>query len=123
MHWKLNFFVFAANLIVAGLLFFIFSPAFGLLNVINHVFYVGLFYLIIFIAAFVMRGGFFDAITHSFRKVAHRLAPSRPSTQGWEQRLAPSEVIQTSFFRVLFTQTTALIILDLLLLAVYYAAN
>lgn len=123
MHWKLNFFVFTANLIAAGLLFFIFSPAFGLLNVINYVFYVGLFYLIIFIAAFVMRGGFFDAITHSFRKVAHRLAPSRPSTQGWEQRLAPSEVIQTSIFRVLFTQTTALIILDLLLLALYYAAN
>ncbi|MDX6154371.1 DUF3899 domain-containing protein [Marinococcus sp. PL1-022] len=123
MHWKLNLFVFAANLIAAGLLLFIFSPAFGLLNMINYVFYVGLFYLIIFIAAFVMRGGFFDAITHSFRKVAHRLAPSRPSNQGWEQRLAPSEVIQTSFFRVLFFQTVSLIVLDLLLLAVYYAAN
>ena len=123
MHWKLNLLVFAANLIAAGLLLFIFSPDFGLLNVINYVFYVGLFYLIIFIAAFVMRGGFFDAITHSFRKVAHRLAPSRPSTQGWEQRLAPSEVVQTSFFRVLFFQTISLIVLDLLLLAVYYAAN
>ncbi|WP_022792932.1 DUF3899 domain-containing protein [Marinococcus halotolerans] len=123
MHWKLNFSVFTANLIAAGLLLFIFSPAFGLLNMINYVFYVGLFYLIVFIAAFVMRGGFFDAITHSFRKVAHRLAPSRPSTQGWEQRLAPSEVVQTSFFRVLFIQTTSLIGLDLLLLAVYYAVN
>lgn len=123
MHWKLNLFVFATNLIAAGLLLFIFSPDFGLLNVINYVFYVGLFYLIIFIAAFVMRGGFFDAITHSFRKVAHRLAPSRPSTQGWEQRLAPSEVVQASFFRVLFFQTISLIVLDLLLLAVYYSAN
>ena len=123
MHWKLNLFVFAANLIAAGLLLFIFSPDFGLLNMINYVFYVGLFYLIIFIAAFVMRGGCFYAITHSFRKVAHRLAPSRPSTQGWEQRLAPSEVVQASFFRVLFIQTISLIGLDLLLLAVYYTAN
>jgi hypothetical protein len=70
-----------AAVIISVLLSFLFFDDFSLLSMINSVSIISLCFLIIGGFMFTSRGGFFDAITLSFRRVSNRLSKRRQILQ------------------------------------------
>ncbi|WP_079709160.1 DUF3899 domain-containing protein [Paraliobacillus ryukyuensis] len=90
-----------------------------LLMNINIFFYVSSIYLLLWLLFFTIKGGFFDGIVYSFRKVGMSIFSKKAAVE-WEDKPSPSEQVHTrlvSFFRF---QALGLIIILIALLIIYY---
>ncbi|MFG6115575.1 DUF3899 domain-containing protein [Halobacillus sp. MO56] len=81
------------NFSVVTLLFFMRAPVYDLFHYINQTFYVAFFYLFGGLLLWVIRGGFFDSITYSFRRFYHRVAKTADYMEDWKKKPLPSQTI------------------------------
>lgn len=68
----------------------------------------------------VIRGGFFDSITYSFRRVYHRVAKTSDYMEDWKTKPLPSENINGSVVSFFLFQGFFLMLGLMGLLLLYY---
>ncbi|MFQ3543887.1 DUF3899 domain-containing protein [Halobacillus rhizosphaerae] len=120
--FKNKWFMIIFNLLITTLFFFIWAPAYDLFNYINQLFYIAYFYLFVGLLMLVIRGGFFDAVTYSFRRFHGKLAKNRDYMDEWEKKPLPSQTINSTWLKFFMFQGITLSVGLLGLLALYYKA-
>ncbi|GGF15444.1 hypothetical protein GCM10010954_12620 [Halobacillus andaensis] len=110
----------AINLLLISLIFSLLAPAYDLVTFIDLLFYLCFFYLFIGLLLWTIKGGFFDAITYSFRKVTNRVAKNKDYLDDFENKPLPSQMFKKKFVHFFLFQGAILLIALLLLLVVYY---
>ncbi|MFG6149460.1 DUF3899 domain-containing protein [Halobacillus sp. B23F22_1] len=110
----------AINLLLISLIFSLLAPAYDLVTFIDLLFYLCFFYLFIGLLLWIIKGGFFDAITYSFRKVTNRVAKNKDYLDDFEDKPLPSQMFKRKFVHFFLFQGAILLIALLLLLIVYY---
>ena len=108
------------NLLLALLVFFIFSSNYNLLNIINAFFYISAFYLITVLLMYTIKGGFFDGVTFGFRRFNSIMFKRNDYLEEWREKPLPSERFNPSLFQSLKFQGISLLILLIILLIIYY---
>ncbi|WP_255437594.1 DUF3899 domain-containing protein [Thalassobacillus sp. CUG 92003] len=117
---KNKWFFLLLNLFLATLFFLITAPSYNLFNYINQLFYLAYFYLVVALLMWVIRGGFFDGITYSFRRFADRVSRNRDYLDDWETKKLPSQTVNNEVLKFFFFQGVFLSSGLLGLLVVYY---
>ncbi|WP_173916948.1 DUF3899 domain-containing protein [Halobacillus sp. Marseille-Q1614] len=115
----------AINFVVLLLYFLIFSPAYSLLHFIDLLFYLCFFYLFIGLILWIIKGGFFDAITYSFRRVSNRIGKNKDYMEDiddFEEKPLPSQMFKRNVVRFFLFQGISLLAGMAVLLVVYYMA-
>lgn len=108
------------NILIVTLLFTIVAPAYDLFHYINSLFYIAYFYLFVGILLWVIRGGFFDAITYSFRRFYNRVSKQKDYMDDWQKKPLPSQTIEKSWLSFFMFNGGMLMVGLLGLLAIYY---
>ncbi|MBH0228787.1 DUF3899 domain-containing protein [Halobacillus yeomjeoni] len=108
------------NVGIVTLLFAVLAPVYDLFHYINQLFYIAYFYLFVGILLWVIRGGFFDAITYSFRRFTNRVSKQKDYMDDWKQKPMPSETVEKSWLKFFLFHGVLLTIGVLTLLVVYY---
>lgn len=112
----LSLFMIAISLFIP----FFMESGFSLLSIINSMFFVGMIVLLISTFLLILKVGFFDAITHSFRKFFKTF-----SKQGQllgddlDQMAMPSEY-GYSFAKPLLISSLIVLVIMLIFLFIYY---
>jgi hypothetical protein len=114
--WKF----FILNLFITLLIFFIFSPAYNLLNLINSVFYLSFVYLISVLFMYTAKGGFFDGVTFGFRRFNNLMFKKNDYLESWRDKPLPSEKFNASLYQRLKFQAISMLVLLIILLVLYY---
>ncbi|MCP3026684.1 DUF3899 domain-containing protein [Halobacillus sp. A5] len=117
---KWGFFI--LNLLAAGLLFSLLAPVYNLIAFIDILFYLCFFYLFVGLFLWIVKGGFFDAITYSFRRVTNRVAKNKDYLDDFEDKPLPSQMFKKKLVHFFLFQGIILLIALLILLVVYYQA-
>ncbi|WP_101843477.1 DUF3899 domain-containing protein [Halobacillus sp. Marseille-P3879] len=112
--------LFGINLLLIGLLFILFAPAYNLITFIDLLFYLSFFYLFVGLLLWIIKGGFFDAITYSFRKVTNRVAKNKDYLDDFEDKPLPSQMFKKKFAYFFLFQGAILLAALIVLLVVYY---
>ncbi|MCA0969592.1 DUF3899 domain-containing protein [Halobacillus litoralis] len=108
------------NVLIVTLLFTVIAPVYDLFHYINSLFYIAYFYLFVGVLLWVVRGGFFDAITYSFRRFTNRVSKQKDYMDDWKTKPLPSQTIESRWMRF-FMFNGGMLMLGLLgLLALYY---
>ncbi|WHX25901.1 DUF3899 domain-containing protein [Virgibacillus halodenitrificans] len=116
-----KWFYFLINILVVTLVFFLFTPKYDLENYINTWFYVFLLSLVAILFLFIKKGGFFDGLAFSFRRFGSIMSKKKKDYMGeWKEKPAPSETINTTFYRNLRFLVWMQIVILLLLMTLYY---
>ncbi|MFZ0369746.1 MAG: DUF3899 domain-containing protein [Halobacillus sp.] len=110
----------AGNLLLVSLLFAILAPVYDLFHFINQLFYIAYFYLFVGILLWVIRGGFFDAITYSMRRFYNRVSKQQDYLDDWKQKPLPSQTIESTWLKFFLFHGGMLTAGLLALLALYY---
>lgn len=110
----------AVNIVFVTLLFVVLAPVYDLHHYINQLFYIAYFYLFVGILLWVIRGGFFDAITYSFRRFSNRVSKQKDYMDDWEEKPLPSQTVEQSWLKFFLFHGSSLTIGLLVLLAFYY---
>lgn len=110
----------AGNLLLVSLLFAIMAPVYDLFHFINQLFYIAYFYLFVGILLWVIRGGFFDAITYSMRRFYNRVSKQQDYLDDWKQKPLPSQTIESTWLKFFLFHGGMLTAGLLALLALYY---
>ncbi|MGP4070747.1 DUF3899 domain-containing protein [Halobacillus sp. B29] len=110
----------AGNLLLVSLLFAILAPVYDLFHFINQLFYIAYFYLFVGILLWVIRGGFFDAITYSMRRFYNRVSKQQDYLDDWKQKPLPSQTIENTWLKFFLFHGGMLTAGLLALLALYY---
>ncbi|UOQ43437.1 DUF3899 domain-containing protein [Halobacillus salinarum] len=110
------------NLALTTILFFLLAPAYDLFHYINQLFYISYFYLFVGLLMLVIRGGFFDAITYSFRRFHGMTSKRRDYMDDWKTKPLPSQSINRSWLNFFIFHGVTLTLGLLGLLAIYYHA-
>ncbi|MBB6453040.1 putative integral membrane protein [Salirhabdus euzebyi] len=108
------------NILLALLFFFLLAPSNDFVHFINILFYISFFYLISGLILFVIKGKFFDAISHSFKKVFRSISKKRDYLDDPDSEPAPSDKINESFMKMLLFQGFILIFFVAVLLLIFY---
>ncbi|MCA0983810.1 DUF3899 domain-containing protein [Halobacillus yeomjeoni] len=108
------------NVGIVTLLFAVLAPVYDLFHYINQLFYIAYFYLFVGILLWVIRGGFFDAITYSFRRFTNRVSKQKDYMDDWKEKPMPSETVEKSWLKFFLFHGGLLTIGVLTLLVVYY---
>ncbi len=103
------------------MLFFQFSSAYNLVNFINILFYVSGVYLLLFLILFIANGRFFDGVTFGFRRFRRTVSKEKNYLNEVEDKPLPSEMINKSFYRFIVFQSVALLMIQTVLLIIYYS--
>lgn len=69
---------------------------------------------------FVLKGGFLDGITYSFRRFGNRVSKNRDYLDDWENKRLPSDIIRPSIMKIFLFQGAVLTVGLLLLLGYFY---
>lgn len=112
--------IFICNVLIVTLLFATMAPVYDLFHYINHLFYIAYFYLFVGILLWVIRGGFFDAITYSFRRFSNRVSKQKDYIDDWKEKPLPSQTIEKSWLGFFLFHGGMLTIGLLALLTIYY---
>lgn len=112
--------VLLGNLFLTTILFLTFSPEYTLLHYINALFYITIFYLILFLIMYTIKGGFFDGVTFGFRRFNHVMFNRGDHLEEWRDKPLPSEKVGGGLFSVIKVQTIGLILLLSILLIVWF---
>ncbi|MGP4077210.1 DUF3899 domain-containing protein [Halobacillus sp. K22] len=110
----------AGNLLLVGLLFALLAPVYDLFHFINQLFYIAYFYLFVGILLWVIRGGFFDAITYSMRRFYNRVSKQKDYLDDWKEKPLPSQTIESTWLKFFLFHGGMLTAGLLALLALYY---
>ncbi|SFF74157.1 protein of unknown function [Halobacillus alkaliphilus] len=110
----------AGNILLVSLLFAILAPVYDLFHFINQLFYIAYFYLFVGILLWVIRGGFFDAITYSMRRFYNRVSKQQDYLDDWKQKPLPSQTIESTWLKFFLFHGGMLTAGLLALLALYY---
>ncbi|KHE68146.1 DUF3899 domain-containing protein [Halobacillus sp. BBL2006] len=108
------------NVMVVTLLFAVLAPVYDLFHYINQLFYIAYFYLFVGLLLWVIRGGFFDAITYSFRRFSNKMAKQKDYLDDWKEKPLPSQTVEKSWLSFFLFHGSMLALGLLALLAVYY---
>ena len=109
------------NLILSVLCFLIFAPDYILLHYLNTLFYICLFYLILYLLMYTIKGGFFDGVTFGFRRFHSLFSRDKDSLDDWKEKPLPSEKYSHTLYQMIKFQSLFLLLLLLLLLIVFYS--
>ncbi|SEN43872.1 protein of unknown function [Mesobacillus persicus] len=112
--------VLMGNLLLISILFLIFAPEYTLLHYINALFYITIFYLILFLVMYTIKGGFFDGVTFGFRRFNHVMFNRNDHLEEWRDKPLPSERIGVGLYPIIKVQTIGLILLLSILLIVWF---
>lgn len=108
------------NFFITICFFLISAPQQDLFHYINVLFYVGYPYLTIGLLLLVIKGGFFNGITYSFRRFHGRMSKSRDYMDDWEKKPMPSERVEVDFLKGILFQGFVLMGSMVLLLVIFY---
>ena len=120
MH-KNKWFIFLINWIISIVIFLINTTNYTLLDYINSLFYLTLFYLLVYLFMYTMKGGFFDGVTFGFRRFNHVILKQTDHLEEWRDKPLPSEQLNSTFYTIIKFQVVALMALLVLLLALFYS--
>ncbi|MFC7062793.1 DUF3899 domain-containing protein [Halobacillus seohaensis] len=96
------------------------ASTFDLVTLIDFLFYFSFFYISIGLFLWIIKGGFFDAITYSFRKVTNRISNNGDYMDDFEEKPLPSQMFKKKFMHFFLFQGIVLLIGLLVLLTFYY---
>ena len=114
---KNKWFLLLLNITLSFVLFLVFAPQYYFIHFINSSFYVTGVYLLLFIFLFVTNGRFFDGLVFGVR----RFRRSRTKQKDYlNEKKLPSEMINQSFYYFILFQGSALLIIQIILLTIYY---
>lgn len=119
---KNKWFLLLLNIILSFILFLVFAPQYRFIHFINCSFYVTGVYLLLFIFLFVTNGRFFDGLVFGVRRFLRSKSGSEKKdylNESKDKRL-PSEMINQSFYFFILFQGFALLIMQIILLTIYY---
>lgn len=116
---KNKWFLFMFNILLIGVLFFLFTTTYDLANYINIVFYVCFFYVLSVLLVYTIKGGFYDGITFGFRRFRGMMS-KRDYMDEWKSKPLPSKNVNTGIYAILKFQSICLILFLVLLLLIYY---
>ncbi|RWZ55151.1 DUF3899 domain-containing protein [Halobacillus fulvus] len=120
VHNKSRWTMLLVNIVIVTMLFIWLAPVYDLFHYINHLFYIAYFYLFIGILMWIIRGGFFDAITYSFRRFYNNVAKEKDYLDDWKDKPLPSQTIRKSWLGFFLFNGGMLTAGLLALLAIYY---
>ncbi|WP_082234652.1 DUF3899 domain-containing protein [Halobacillus massiliensis] len=113
----------ATNFTALVLYFLIFSPAQSMLHFIDLLFYLCFFYLFIGLILWIVKGGFFDAVTYSFRKTSSKIGKNKDYMEDiddFEEKPLPSQLFNRNVVRFFLFQGAFLLAGMFFLLVIYY---
>ncbi|MFC7321211.1 DUF3899 domain-containing protein [Halobacillus campisalis] len=108
------------NFVLIAFIFLLFSSSYELVELIDILFYFCFFYLFIGLLLWIIKGGFFDAITYSFRRVANRTTKNSDYMDDFEEKPLPSKFFKRKNVNFFLFQGSAMLLTLLILLAAYY---
>ncbi|WP_052000510.1 DUF3899 domain-containing protein [Gracilibacillus boraciitolerans] len=117
---KKHLLLFIIHLIVCLFLIFLFHESLTLLVLINFLFYLTIFYLLIGLYLYVMSRQFFDITAKGFRRVFSGRSKTKDLDELAESRKLPSEKVNKAWISFFLIQGSLLIFSMILLLVFYY---
>lgn len=117
---KKHFFIFFLHVILCSILTVLLNKGLTLLHLINSIFYISSFYLIIGLLLFVISRRFFDITANSFRKVLTRITKQKNWASTWSDDKLPSEKINQNWMIFFLLQGSFLLLLMIILLILFY---
>ena len=119
---KNKWFLLLLNIILSFVLFLVFAPQYRFIHFINSSFYVTGVYLLLFIFLFITNGRFFDGLVFGVRRFRRSKSKSEPKDFLNESRAKrlPSEMINQSFYFFILFQGSAMLVMQIILLTIYY---
>ncbi|GAB4074889.1 hypothetical protein GCM10028778_23920 [Barrientosiimonas marina] len=116
---KRNVPFFAINMFIISLLVYWTSPGFTLRQFLNTTFYVSMVYLLISLAAYTIKGGFYDGIAFGLRRSRHVISKHKESQDESREKPRPSEKINHIFYKAMWFQCLSLLGVLVSLLIIY----
>lgn len=107
------------HLSMTFLLAFLVNKDITLLSIINTLFFIAIFYLILWLSLVIVKGGFFDGVVFGFRKVGKNLFQKNLSVE-WEEKPDPSKVVKLTYLPFFRFQALGLCCVLLILLIIFY---
>ncbi len=118
--FKNPIYFFLVNVSIVLVAFLFFAPQYNLLHLINAFSYITFVYFIVFLFMFIKQGGFFDAITLSFRKFNQVMFRQNDPLDEDEEKPLPSENVNLARYQSIRNQALALLALLVILMIIYY---
>ncbi|MFB4170099.1 DUF3899 domain-containing protein [Virgibacillus sp. JSM 102003] len=119
--YRKNWFILILNISIILIMVYLRAPAFSLVHIINMTFYFSLIYLVIFLAMYTTKGGFFDGVTFGFRRFRSVMSTHSDHLEEWKKKPLPSSKVSQRFYKFTRFQSIALITLLVALVLIYYA--
>lgn len=119
---KNKWFLLLLNIILSFLLFLVFAPQYHFIHFINSSFYLTGVYLLLCIFLFITNGRFFDGLIFGVRRFHRSKSGSkqRDYLNEMKDKRLPSEMINQSFYYFILFQGSSLLIMQIILLTIYY---
>lgn len=116
---KKYFVLFFTNTVIILLFFISLKEGSGLTKLINALFYVTTFYMIIFLYLLTVKGRFYDGIVFSCRNFKGKVFPKSQMFEGDQVKALPSEKINPILYK-LFKRSFITLLFILLILQTFY---
>ncbi|WP_164667493.1 DUF3899 domain-containing protein [Virgibacillus doumboii] len=116
-----NWVILTANIGLILILVNLSESGFSLVQCLNITFYFLLIYMVIYLAMYTIKGGFFDGVTFGFRRFRHVMSKDPDYLDDWKKKPLPSYKVNSSFYRFVRFQSFALLLLLIVLILVYYS--
>lgn len=98
------------------------ASGFALIEFVNITFYFLLIYIVLFLAMYTIKGGFFDGVTFGFRRFRHVMSKDPDYLDEWKEKPLPSNKVNKSIHRIVRFQSVALLLLLLVFILIYYSS-
>ncbi|HLR60827.1 MAG TPA: DUF3899 domain-containing protein [Lentibacillus sp.] len=119
--FKRNLQILLINIAMIVLLVYWSAWTFTMLQFLNMTFYIALIYMILTLATYTIKGGFYDGVAFGLRRFRSKMSKDGDPLDEWRDKPAPSASINQPFYRIVRFQTIALFLLLLILFLVYYS--
>ncbi|GGJ82629.1 hypothetical protein GCM10007063_01420 [Lentibacillus kapialis] len=117
---KRNLQLFALNIGVIFLTVCLAASALTVLQFLNITFYFVLIYMVLTLATYTVKGGFYDGVAFGLRRFRSKISKDGDPLEDWREKAAPSARISMPFYKAVRFQTIALLLLLLILFLIYY---
>ncbi|SEP69757.1 protein of unknown function [Virgibacillus subterraneus] len=118
--YRKNWFILILNISIIFIMVYLRAPVFSLVHFINMTFYFSLIYIVIFLAMYTMKGGFYDGVTFGFRRFRSVMSKQSDYLEEWKEKPLPSSKVSQRFYKFARFQSIALLTLLVALVLFYY---
>ncbi|MBO1002517.1 DUF3899 domain-containing protein [Pseudogracilibacillus auburnensis] len=108
------------NILITCFIFLIFYEERTLTNIINSLFFVTAFYMVIYLYLLITKGKFFDGITYGIRGFVEKIFHKNDMIDSNSEKRLPSELVNIQTYHTFKWQFFSLLIVLVILQLIYF---